>query len=84
MNKPIKPKFHTRYFAASNREALHNWLALGLLLAAWNAGDDEGRADRRPDSLRGYVEVSVRAVRRSIEQNGPLTLPCSTQHSSFR
>jgi hypothetical protein len=54
-------------FWVQNREATLNWLALGLLLAAWNAADggDDARA-RRPDSLRGYSSVSVRAVQHSI------------------
>jgi len=54
-------------FWVQNREAGLNWLALGLLLAAWNAADggDDTRA-RRPDSLRGYSSVSVRAVQHSI------------------
>jgi hypothetical protein len=54
-------------FWVQNREATLNWLALGLLLAAWNAtdGGDDTRA-RRPDSLRGYSSVSVRAVQHSI------------------
>jgi hypothetical protein len=54
-------------FWVQNREATLNWLALGLLLAAWNAADggDDTRA-RRPDSLRGYSSVSVRAVQHSI------------------
>jgi hypothetical protein len=74
-------------FWASRREATLNWLALGLLLAAWNAADNDlannGVADhdvagndmsvdrrtasarRRPEALRGYDYVSVRAVQRS-------------------
>jgi hypothetical protein len=46
------------------REASLNWLALGLLLAAWNASDDapEVPAARRPSALRGYSSVSVRAA----------------------
>jgi hypothetical protein len=45
------------------REASLNWLALGLLLAAWNASeDDPAKAPRRPESLRGYSSVSVRAA----------------------
>jgi hypothetical protein len=45
------------------REASLNWLALGLLLAAWNASEDgPARAPRRPASLRGYSSVSVRAA----------------------
>jgi hypothetical protein len=43
-----------------------NWLAFGVLLAAWNASDDgtaaSGSAQRRPQALRGYSSVSVRAV----------------------
>jgi len=44
-------------------EAAHNWLALGLLLAAWNSAEDAGN-ERRPPSLRGYSYVSVRAATR--------------------
>ena len=51
------------------RESAQNWLALGLLLAAWNAaGDANCRALRRPEALRGYSSVSVRAVQRSMMQ----------------
>jgi len=39
-----------------------NWLALGLLLAAWNAADDD--SGRRPAPLRGYSVLSVRAIER--------------------
>jgi hypothetical protein len=51
--------------AGSRREAALNWLALGLLLAAWNASDnDAGAALRpRPEALRGYDYVSVRAAK---------------------
>jgi len=47
-----------------HREASLNWLALGLLLAAWNASDDAAAAQvpRRPAALRGYSFVSVRAA----------------------
>ena len=49
-----------------HREASLNWLALGLLLAAWNAVDDSGapgpQPRLRPESLRAYSYVSVRAV----------------------
>lgn len=47
------------------REASLSWLAFGLLLAAWNAADDDAGA-ARPPSLRGYSYVSVRAVARSV------------------
>jgi hypothetical protein len=51
---------------ASHREATMNWLALGLLLAAWNACDNRSAPDqhRRPEALRGYANVSVRAAQR--------------------
>jgi hypothetical protein len=59
-----------RGFWPQQREASLNWLALGLLLAAWNAadnnaGDTTGQPRRRPESLRGYSSVSVRAAMRS-------------------
>jgi hypothetical protein len=55
-------------FWANHREASLNWLALGLLLAAWNAADGgDSAARRRPVSLRGYSQVSVRAVHHSDE-----------------
>jgi hypothetical protein len=54
-------------FRDSRREASLNWLALGLLLAAWNACDnDAARARPRPESLRGYSYVSVRAANRLV------------------
>jgi hypothetical protein len=53
-------------FWASHREATMNWLALGLLLAAWNAVDNRPAPDlrRRPEALKGYAYVSVRAAQR--------------------
>jgi len=50
---------------SQRREAALNWLAFGLLLAAWNAADDGEAAKRRPESLRGYSQVSVRAIART-------------------
>jgi hypothetical protein len=51
---------------SQHRETSLNWLAFGVLLAAWNAADDgtaaSGSAPRRPQALRGYSSVSVRAV----------------------
>jgi len=49
---------------SQHREASLNWLALGMLLAAWNTSENELPADaqRRPESLRGYAHVSVRAA----------------------
>ncbi len=63
----------------SYREAALNWLALGLLLAAWNASDDAAATrdspgvtpgvardvPRRPAALRAYSQVSVRAATRT-------------------
>ncbi len=54
---------------SQHREAALNWLAFGLLLAAWNAADDGEPAMRRPEPLRGYSQVSVRAVERSTAMN---------------
>jgi len=51
----------------ARREAALNWLAFGLLLAAWNAADDGEALKRRPESLRGYSQVSVRAIARAGE-----------------
>ena len=61
-----------RGFWPQQREASLNWLALGLLLAAWNGADNSaadrtGEMRRRPESLRGYSSVSVRAAMRSEE-----------------
>jgi hypothetical protein len=48
---------------SQHREGSLNWLALGLLLAAWNASDnDAAQTQRRPQTLRGYSSVSVRAA----------------------
>jgi hypothetical protein len=50
------------------REASLNWLALGLLLAAWNAADNDAaaRVQRRPEALRGYSSVSVRGTAHTV------------------
>jgi hypothetical protein len=49
---------------SQHREVSLNWLALGLLLAAWNASDNDPSPEaKRPESLRGYSHVSVRAQR---------------------
>ena len=59
-------------FWTLRREATLNWLALGLLLAAWNASDNDAARGvvvrPRPEALRGYSYVSVRAANR-IELN---------------
>ena len=70
--RPAAPIFNQPgTFWIQHREASLNWLAFGLLLAAWNvAGDDSSGAGRRPDALRGYSSVSVRAAQRSLSQ-GP-------------
>ena len=56
---------------AQHREASLNWLALGLLLAAWNASDNDAATQvrRRPEALRGYSSVSVRAAQRTLSTN---------------
>ena len=60
------------------REASLNWLALGLLLAAWNASDNDAATQvrRRPEALRGYSSVSVRAAHRTLSANH--TLPTNS------
>lgn len=60
-NKPTTGSFWTLH-----REATLNWLALGMLLAAWNTVDQEtaAKAPRRPETFRGYSQVSVRAANR--------------------
>jgi hypothetical protein len=82
--------FSSKYRAAgefwcSRREASLNWLALGLLLAAWNASDNIGSDNnasvnnasvnddaattrRRPEALRSYSYVTVRAANRATAQ----------------
>ncbi len=49
---------------SQHREASLNWLARGVLLAAWNASDHGTAAPvrGRPEALRGYSSVSVRAA----------------------
>jgi hypothetical protein len=71
MHKSIAPAKCPEEFRRSSkfwsqyREATLNWLALGLLLAAWNAADNDiGEKPRRPQTLRGYSCVSVRAATR--------------------
>jgi hypothetical protein len=66
MGKVQNEESHMSYLY---RETALNWLALGLLLAAWNASDDTlpevAKPSTRPDALRGYAHVSVRAATRS-------------------
>jgi hypothetical protein len=71
MSNTILRKYHaTGEFWSTRREASLNWLALGLLLAAWNASNNDAAADAqatarsRPEALRGYTKVSVRAANR--------------------
>jgi len=59
--------FNRSQYRWQPHEASRNWLALGLLLAAWNAAehvDQVSGSERRPDALRGYPQVSVRALQR--------------------
>jgi hypothetical protein len=66
------PRHPAGSFWSARREATLNWLALGLLLAAWNASDNDAaaKARPRPEALRGYSYVSVRAAQRvaSVER----------------
>jgi hypothetical protein len=65
----VQPAALPCYFRDSRREAKLNWLALGLLLAAWNACDNDATAKvrPRPEGLRGYSHVSVRAASRIMQ-----------------
>ena len=59
---------HQHTWWMQHREATLNWLALGMLLAAWNAtGEDTPQLQRRPEMLRGYAYVSVRAATLNFE-----------------
>jgi hypothetical protein len=60
----LRPRHLEGSFWYARREASLNWLALGLLLAAWNASDNDAAANARPrpQALRGYSYVSVRAA----------------------
>jgi hypothetical protein len=67
MSNTMLPKCRSAdAFWSSRREVSLNWLALGLLLAAWNASDNDAapKARQRPEALRGYTYVSVRAANR--------------------
>jgi hypothetical protein len=67
-----QPTEWTPNFRDSRREAVRNWLALGLLLAAWNACDNDAtaKAPPRPEGLRAYPCVSVRAANRIMQNEG--------------
>jgi hypothetical protein len=68
MFTPKKPNRSQTCFWISRREASLNWLALGMLLAAWNSADTEpSSVSKRPEALRGYSHVSVRAIGRAGE-----------------
>jgi hypothetical protein len=69
----LGPRSPAVSFSSVRREATLNWLALGLLLAAWNASDRDAPASvllrpeatrPRPEALRGYSFVSVRSAQR--------------------
>jgi hypothetical protein len=49
-----------RGFWAEHRESTLNWLALGLLLAAWNAADSESASNLAPQPklAKGHKSVN--------------------------
>ncbi|MGA2708042.1 MAG: hypothetical protein ACLQJ0_09695 [Steroidobacteraceae bacterium] len=53
--------FTPRQFWSKHREATLNWLALGLLLAAWNASDNDAAKNVEPESnfSKGHKSVNV-------------------------
>jgi hypothetical protein len=70
-------------FWLAHREASRNWLALGVMLAAWNLTDDDAlRATRRPEPLRRYDYVSVRAVQRMADE--PQGRDLSERHKNVK
>jgi hypothetical protein len=75
------PAARERTWWSQRREASLNWLALGVLLAAWNASDGgTAQLRRRPEALRGYSSVSVRAVMRSA----PVRRAASVERAAIR
>lgn len=56
---PSNPWFEMR------NESTRNWLALGLLLAAWNFSDNDAvrTAANKPPSLQKHAVVTVRVAR---------------------
>lgn len=75
MSNAIANGFQENWWS-QHREASLNWLALGMLLAAWNAADNgTATLDKpRPESLRGYAYVSVRAQRSAaMDRSGSRT-----------
>lgn len=50
-----------RQFRSRHREASLNWIALGLLLAAWNAADSLDAAATATDqpAVKGHKSVNV-------------------------
>jgi hypothetical protein len=67
MNTTVRARAPQGSYWNLNRETTLNWLALGMLLAAWNASDGEpaSKAPGKPEALRGYSQVSVRAANRA-------------------
>jgi hypothetical protein len=61
--EPYIPSPHAAFGSAHLLDQRRlTWLALGLLLAAWNAADDEAAGRERPAPLKRHSVVSVRAV----------------------
>ncbi len=58
---PARGCFTPRQFWSKHREATLNWLALGLLLAAWNASDNDAAGClQAPTNLsKGHKSVNV-------------------------
>jgi hypothetical protein len=50
-----------RQFWSAHREATLNWLALGLLLAAWNATDNDAsrQLPAQANLVKGHKSVNV-------------------------
>ena len=67
-------------FWSQRREASLNWLALGLLLAAWNAADN----DPSPTRAAGrFAAITSRCARRYCVAMLPVAIPQVTKASTY-
>ena len=55
---------HTAWFELRS-ECARNWLALGLLLAAWNLSDNDAvrSGEDKPHRLQHHALITVRSLR---------------------
>ncbi len=58
--------FTPRQFWSQHREATLNWLALGLLLAAWNASDNDAAGDLQAQKNPGPPQTNLCKGHKSV------------------